>query len=143
MRFKQLLFPRWVMVMVHFERELYSDPKQDLDRLWWDLVERFQKVPRPENRREPDWASKIHVGLAPVYYQNYLLGDLMASQLDALLRSELGTPQWWGDTGTAGILGPRLFRDGARFPWSETVKRATGRPLDPHHYVKQFVHASA
>ena len=28
-----------------------------------------------------DWACKIHVALAPVYYQNYLLGEVTASQL--------------------------------------------------------------
>jgi peptidyl-dipeptidase A len=142
-RFKQLLFPRWVMVMVHFEREMYADPRQDLNRLWWDLVERFQKVPRPQGRNEPDWASKLHIGLAPVYYQNYLLGDLVASQLDTLLTGELGTPHWFGHPGVAEQLRTRMFRDGARHPWNETVRRATGQSLDPRHYVEQFVHASA
>ncbi|MBZ0268126.1 peptidase M3A and M3B thimet/oligopeptidase F [bacterium] len=141
-RFKQLLFPRWVMVMVHFERALYADPEQDLDTLWWDLVERFQKVPRPEGAREGDWAAKLHVGLAPVYYQNYLLGDLMASQLDAFLRTELGTPFWWERAETAELLRTRLFHDGARHPWNETLRRATGSGLDPAHYVRQFVTAA-
>lgn len=140
-RFKQLLFPRWVMVMVHFERELYSDPDGDLDTLWWDLVERFQKVPRPEGRHAPDWAAKIHVGLAPVYYQNYLLGDLMASQLDAFLQRELDTPFWFEKSRTAELLRTRLFVDGARYPWDEALRRATGHGLEATHYVEQFVTA--
>jgi len=34
-RMKQLVFARWCQVMVNFERELYSDPDQDLNSLWW------------------------------------------------------------------------------------------------------------
>jgi peptidyl-dipeptidase A len=139
-RAKQLVFPRWVMVMVHFERGLYADPTQDLNRLWWDLVERFQGIPRPEGRPgAADWACKLHVALAPAYYHNYLLGDLMASQLDAWLRREVGTDRWFERAEAGRLLQERLFRDGARRPWNEALRHATGEPLDPAHYVEQFV----
>ena len=36
---------------------------------------------RPEGRNEPDWATKIHIASYPCYYHNYLLGELLASQL--------------------------------------------------------------
>ena len=39
-----------------------------------------------EGRTAPDWASKIHLAVAPVYYQSYLLGELLASQLDQAVR---------------------------------------------------------
>jgi peptidyl-dipeptidase A len=81
-----LVSARWILVMVHFERELYRDPdRADLNTLWWDLVERMQFIRRPEGRDEPDWAAKIHFSTAPVYYHNYLLGELMASQLTTYL----------------------------------------------------------
>ena len=80
-----LVFARWVLVMTNFERSLYADPDADLDTLWWDLVERHQLVHRPDDRHAPDWAAKIHLAAAPVYYQNYLYGELFASQLDATL----------------------------------------------------------
>ncbi|NNE44690.1 MAG: peptidase M3, partial [Gemmatimonadetes bacterium] len=116
-RTKQILFPRWVMVMSHFERELYGNPDADLNSLWWDLVERFQKVKRPEGRDAPDWASKVHVALAPVYYHNYLLGDLMASQLDGWLQREVTDGAWFQSADTARLLTEKLFRHGARRPW--------------------------
>ena len=137
-RTKQLLFPRWVMVMCHFERALYADPTADLDTLWWDLVERFQKVTRPEGRKSPDWACKIHVALAPVYYHNYLLGDLMASQLHSWLLREAGEP-YFDVPETGRLLTERLFTQGARRPWNEALGHATGQPLDPGHYVEQFI----
>ena len=45
---------------------------------------------RPANRRNPDWAAKIHVALYPVYYQNYELGHLITAQLQAVLRRTAG-----------------------------------------------------
>jgi peptidyl-dipeptidase A len=87
--------------MTRFERALYVDPEQDLNRLWWDLVERYQRVPRPDGRDEPDWASKIHIVSAPVYYHNYMLGELFASQLDHAIQ-----PACWS-AGTAGVFTAR------------------------------------
>ena len=81
LRMKQLIFARWCQTMFHFERELYRNPDQDLNKLWWDIVERCQFITRPEGRDEPDWASKIHIVISPVYYHNYMLGELVASQL--------------------------------------------------------------
>ena len=45
---------------------------------------------RPPGRAAPDWASKIHLAVAPVYYQSYLLGELLASQLDRAVRDHAG-----------------------------------------------------
>ena len=122
-----LVFARWVLVMTNFERQLYADPDADLDTLWWDLVERFQLVRRPEGRHAPDWAAKIHLAAAPVYYQNYLYGELFASQLAATLDARAG-----------GIVDRRRSRRaaGARrvrtrrvAALGELVTRATGEPL--------------
>src|SRR6185503_10218371 len=85
-----LVFARWVLVMTNFERGLYADPDADHDTRWWDLVERYQLVRRPAGRNAPDWAAKIHLAAAPVYYQNYLYGELAASQLQAALHHEHG-----------------------------------------------------
>ena len=49
-RVNLLVFARWVLVMTHFERGLYADPDADHDTLWWDLVERFQLLHRPDDR---------------------------------------------------------------------------------------------
>jgi peptidyl-dipeptidase A len=53
-RADRLVFTRWALVMFNFERELYADPdREDLNSLWWDLVERLQLVKRPPERDEP------------------------------------------------------------------------------------------
>src|SRR5262249_45787063 len=81
LRSEMLIFLRWAVTLVRFERELYRNPEQDLNRLWWQYVERFQKVAPPPGRDHADWASKVHLASSPVYYQNYVLGELMASQI--------------------------------------------------------------
>jgi hypothetical protein len=85
-----LVFTRWVLVMNAFERALYADPESDLDTIWWELVSRHQGITPPDGRRAPDWAAKIHIAVAPVYYHNYLLGEMMASQLQAHVLDEAG-----------------------------------------------------
>ena len=122
-----LVFARWVLVMTTFERSLYADPDADLDTLWWDLVEQHQLVHRPDERQAPDWAAKIHLAAAPVYYQNYLYGELFASQLDATLRDRAGGLV---DRAAAGaLLRDEVFAPGASLRWDALVERATGAPL--------------
>jgi len=143
--FEQLTFSRWVQVMLRFERALYADPDQDLDRLWWDLVERYQLLHRPEGRQAPDYASKYHVAMAPVYYHNYLLGELMASQVHAHLVTEVlhaGDP--WSVTyvdqpAVGAYLKEKVFGPGTLLSWNELVKNATGSPLSPKAFAGQFV----
>jgi peptidyl-dipeptidase A len=122
-----LVFARWVLVMTTFERRLYADPDDDLDALWWDLVEQFQLVTRPDGRREPDWAAKIHLAAAPVYYQNYLYGELFASQLSAALDARAGGLAEQPAAGAALVRD--VFAPGASLRWDELVVRATGEPL--------------
>jgi peptidyl-dipeptidase A len=120
-----LIFARWVLVMTHFERGLYANPDGAHDTHWWDLVERFQLIRRPEGRFTPDWAAKIHVTVAPVYYHNYLFGELIASQLTATIGNIVDRP----DAGE--FLAARVFAPGASLRWDDLIEHATGTPLTP------------
>lgn len=122
-----LVFARWTMVMIHFERALYQQPESDLNQLWWDYVEKFQWVKKDPSRNAPDWAAKLHLACVPVYYQNYILGEMTASQL--LHGNESFSP----DTGER--LKTQLFNLGAKYPWEETLLKATGTRLDPRHFI--------
>jgi peptidyl-dipeptidase A len=129
-----LVFVPWVQVMTRFERELYRDPDQDLGALWWQLVERYQRIAPPAGPRRDDWACKIHVALAPVYYQNYLLGEVTASQLAYALARETGAPSPAVEPLAAGeFLRERFMRPGSSLRWDELIERATGAPLSVDH----------
>ncbi len=144
LRRRMLLLVRWVMVMTSFERELYALPggkerdAAELGRIWWDLCERFQGLTRPPGDRPTDWATKIHVALAPVYYQNYLLGELAASQLERSIERTTGS-RLTGNPAAAELLRERYFRPGSSLRWDRLVEQATGRPLGPDDFVADFV----
>jgi peptidyl-dipeptidase A len=135
LRNKLLIFSRWAQVMYRFEKSLYENPEQDLNRLWWDLVEKYQMVPRPEGRDAPDYAAKIHIVVAPVYYHNYALGELFASQVhhamcrDALGGVSPGTVSYTDDKRVGRFVLERVIQPGTTIDWHHLTEHATGEPL--------------
>jgi len=122
-----LVFARWVLVMTHFERAMYQMSESDLSLFWWECVGNYQGVKCPEGRHKPDWASKLHLACAPVYYQNYLLGEMTASQLLRHLGERPGD-----------YLKEKLFKLGAQYTWEETLLRATGECLNPTYFTQDI-----
>jgi peptidyl-dipeptidase A len=130
---QSLMFARWVLVMTHFERHLYSDPEGDLDAEWWALVERFQLVSAPPGRSAPDWAAKIHLSVSPVYYHNYLLGEVLASQLTAMVEARCAGLAGVREAGE--LLIDRVFSPGSVMRWDALIEEALGAPLSPQDFV--------
>ena len=138
-RADRLIFTRWALVMYRFEKALYKDPdRADLNALWWDLVERIQLVNRPPDRDEPDWAAKIHVALAPVYYHNYVLGHLIAAQLRNHLEEDIVGGPFYEHALAGRYLQEAFFGPGARSNWEDTILGATGEKLNPDYFVKSL-----
>lgn len=137
---EQLIFARWTLVMLNFEKSFYENPNQDLNRLWWDLVSRFQKVPHPKDRAAPDWAAKPHFVIAPVYYHNYMMGELFAAQLRAVLSKTTngsnGKPYFlMKDLGA--FLREKVFAPGMTLPWPPFIEKATGEPLTAKYFAAE------
>jgi len=144
LRMKQLIFARWCQTMFHFERALYRDPDQDLNGLWWDIVERYQFITRPEGRDEPDWASKIHIVISPVYYHNYMLGELVASQLQhhvvtKVLNGSGDQADIYGKGEVGAFFIEKYYGPGNTMDWLAHIERVTGEPLTARHFARQFV----
>ncbi len=138
-RSNRLVFTRWALVMFHFEQALYADPdRNDLNTMWWDLVERLQMVTRPPGRDEPDWAAKLHIAMAPVYYHNYVLGHLISAQLRNYLETHITRGPFYENEAAGRYLLESFFGPGARESWKDTVLRATGEPLNADYFVKSL-----
>lgn len=137
-----IVFTRWVLVMTHFERAMYANPDDDLNSLWWHFVEKYQWLTKPEGRDAADWAAKIHIALAPVYYQNYILGEMEASQLIHVLRTQVlaGEPKdsLVASAKVGAFLREKVFATGASMPWEEALEYATGEKLNPAYFVAQM-----
>jgi peptidyl-dipeptidase A len=145
LRLHALIFSRWCQVMLRFEKELYGNPDQDLDGVWWRLVERYQLLRRPAEWPKGGWASKIHIATVPVYYHNYQLGDLYASQLHLAICTALYPGQnqarvvYVGDPRVGAFLKEKVFASGASLPWPEFVKASTGQELSAKAFAAQLV----
>ncbi len=141
-RMQMAVTGRWMLVMIHFERGLYRDPDYDQQSRWWDLVQRFQLIRRPPERKDDqDWAAKLHISIAPVYYHNYLLGEWLASQYHfALMRDlKLNPPVVWADNkGIGSWFKEKLFRHGAMWGLNELTRNATGSVPQPDAFVTQY-----
>jgi peptidyl-dipeptidase A len=139
-----LIFSRWCQVMLRFEMALYGSPGEDLNKLWWDLVERYQLVNRPDERSQPDYASKIHVVTAPAYYHNYMMGQLFACQLhrticeEILKTSDVPGAIYPGDKRVGAFMKGRVFGPGRSLPWNELTRHATGAGLNAKAFAAEF-----
>jgi peptidyl-dipeptidase A len=140
LRLQMLVFSRWAQVMYRFEKAMYEDPDQDLNQLWWNTVEKYQLLAKPEGRDMPDWATKIHIALYPCYYHNYLLGEILASQLYLNITSSISkTPSFVGEQAVGDYLREKVFMPGARYYWNDMIEKATGEKLTAKYFVEQFV----
>ncbi len=144
LRNQLLIFSRWCQVMLRFEKGLYDNPDQDLNKLWWDLVEKYQLLHRPEGRNAPDFASKIHIVAAPVYYHNYMMGELFASQVHHTIAREVcggrdpRTVTYVGDKKVGEFMKVKVIAPGQVLSWNELTKFATGEELTPKAFAKDF-----
>jgi len=145
LRAEQLIFSRWVQVVYRFEREMYKNPNQDLTSLWWNLVEKYQEITKPIGRNSADWASKIHIALYPAYYHNYILGEILASQLHFFITEKVITngkskKSFSNDKAIGDYLKNLYFSYGAIYEWNKLIEKATGEKLNPKYYAMQFTY---
>src|SRR5262249_15748108 len=123
---------------------MYENPDQDLNKLWWDLVEKYQGLRRPPGRNAPDYASKIHVVNTPVYYHNYQMGQLFASQVHHAIAREVyhgADPQsviYVDNKGVGEFMKKRVFAPGRSLNWNDLTKHATGEFLSAKAFAEDF-----
>jgi peptidyl-dipeptidase A len=145
LRMHALIFCRWTQVMMRFEKAMYENPDQDLNKLWWSLVQEYQMITPPAGRNTADWAAKIHLSQVPAYYHNYELGELTASQLQHyiaknVLKQENTKDVCFANKPEVGTyLKERVFAPGASLRWDALIKEATGEPLSAKYFAEEYV----
>lgn len=143
-KLQQIVFSRWVQVVYRFEKEMYANPDQDLNALWWNLVEKYQGMKKPEGRNEPDYGTKIHIALYPCYYHNYQLGELLASQMHYYIVNNITKTGnykdecYIGNKEIGNWMRTNIFEPGMRYEWNDFIERATGEKLTAKYYAQQF-----
>lgn len=144
LRLQQVVFSRWVQVVYRFEKEMYANPDQDLNGLWWNLVEKYQQIRKPEGRNEPDYATKIHIALYPCYYHNYQLGEIFASQMHNYIVTNISKSNdmknecYCGNKEIGKWMSEKIFSPGMLLEWDKFIENATGERLTAKYYAEQF-----
>ena len=143
-RREQLIFARWTMVMLHFEKALYEDPEQDLNKLWWDYVARYQQLTPPGGPRRTGLGGQAPLyDRAGVFTTITLMGEVFAAQLRHVL-AELAGHQ--GPTSELSFNGrkdfgeylkEKAFEPGNVLPWPRFVRRATGEKLTAKYFAEE------
>lgn len=145
-RLESFVFAAWSQVMYRFEKSLYENPDQNLNKLWWDLVEKYQLIRRPENRDNPDWATKAHIITHPCTYYSYMLGELFAAQIATYImeniaeKNEDGKVTYCNNPAIGEYFVDKVFRPGSKYNWNDLVKYATGEELSPDYFKNRIIY---
>ena len=91
-----------------------------------------------------DYGAKMHVVGAPVYYHNYMMGDLFASQLYAYIsKNVIGCKplesSFYGHPQVGDYLNTSVFSPANLYSWRDLAKNATGEPLSAKAFAEIFV----
>ena len=147
MRRNQLLiFSRWCQVMLRFEKGMYDNPDQDLNK---SLVGPGREVPIAEATRTDRNAPGLrqqdpHRRRRRAYYHNYMMGQLFACQVHQAIcprRAEGEDPKtisYVGRKDVGEFMKQRVFAPGRTMSWDELTKFATGERLNPRAFAADF-----
>lgn len=107
-----------------FEYQAYQAANDDLDALFRDIYSECLGVTYDET---PGWADNPFWTSHPVYVQNYVIGEAVASQILAALKRRFG--RLIGRPQVGAWLAEHCYTSGALVPWTDKIVRATGAPL--------------
>ena len=116
----------WTITVTLFEIELYNAPEKNLNRIWWELVQEIQGISPPDNWNYPYWACKSHISTLPAYYYNYLIGEIIASNL---YESNVKYDRDGNLTIDVKHLQKNLFKPGYSLPWKTLLYNTLERDM--------------
>lgn len=127
---------RTLIRLIKFEKQMYENPKQDLNKLYFELEKelRFRNEPKtPEN----NWSNNITYITRPGYIQSYLVAKLMGSQIYNALRENLGGPIS-NNKNVSKFLQEKIFSKGASISNDNILKKITGKSLNVDAFLKRL-----
>lgn len=120
-----------------FEFEAYANPDADLDVINAGLEARVLGCSMDE---APRWAAEPNAWYSryPVYWQNYVLADVVASQIHHDLRRRFGAV--WRNARALEYVREQYWAPGGALDWQEKLHRGTGEGLSSRALVSDLSH---
>ncbi len=107
-----------------FEYKLYRDPDGNIDKMFGD-TESDILCCQPDFT--PRWAANPWFISFPVYWQNYVIADIIAAQIHNHLNEEYGPLV--ESLEAFNFVIENYIKPGGTIPWLEKIERNTGDPL--------------
>ena len=133
-------------VMSEFEHDLYKNnlPKDQYNKRWWELCEKYQGMTPPAPRGEEycDAASKTHINDDAAQYYDYALSYIILFQLHdhiatKILQQDVHATNYFGNQAVGDFLRD-IMRPGASRDWREVLREKTGEDLSARAMLKYF-----
>jgi peptidyl-dipeptidase A len=133
-------------VMASWEHDFYESnlSTNELNRRWWQYVEKFQGIAPPEPRGEEycDAATKTHINDNPALYYQYAIAFAIKYQLHmhiakTLLHQDPRNCNFYGNKEVGAFLS-KLMRPGATRDWRQLIKEATGEDLSAKAMLEYY-----
>ena len=133
-------------VMTEFENELYSKnlPKDQYNKVWWQLVEKYQGIVSPSPRGEDncDAATKTHINDDAGQYYDYALANVLLFQFHnyiatKILKQDPYATNYYGSKEVGNWMSD-LLSPGATVDWRVLLKESTGSEMTAKPLVDYF-----
>jgi len=121
----RLLRLRHLVALSTFEFLAFEDLSQDLNELWSKTRAKYLFV---SENLTPQWAAESIFTTHPVYFQNYILADVIAAQTMAYVQQKYG--RLLHNLEVSNFLIENYYGPGASIDWPEKIERATGQKLN-------------
>jgi len=128
---RKLIDLRLLLVRIEFEFEVYTNPTRDLNKVYWDVFEKYMSLPRHDDIKA--WAADSRYIKQPLTYKNDLLAEMIAAQ--TLTYLEKNNDSFVGNPETRAFLVQNYFRFGSRYDWQDLIQRGTGEDINIRYYL--------
>lgn len=132
--------------MTEFEYNLYAKnlPEKEYNKLWWELVKRFQGI-EPATARGEDYcdaATKTHINDDPAQYYDYSMSNVLLFQFhqhiaNTILKQDPHATNYWGNKGVGDFL-QTVMKPGASVDWREHLKKSIGQDFSAKPMLEYF-----
>ncbi|MDR3609771.1 MAG: M2 family metallopeptidase [Ignavibacteriaceae bacterium] len=132
--------------MSMWEYEFYENnlSKDQINKKWWELAEKYQGIVPPSNRGEEycDASTKTHINDYPCYYYNYAVAKLVQYQLHNyisrnVLKQDPHNANYYNSKETGQYL-LSILQKGKTVEWRSFIKEKTGEELNADGMIEYF-----
>lgn len=134
--FKEIYSLRKLLKDFFIEYEMYKNPDQDLTQLEHKMYKKYLLIePKPSIPHR--FAASIWYTMYPCYYQNYILSEMIASQLYEVISNKFGTSKI-SNPNLSNWLITNLYSNGEMEEWYTRIKNVSGKSLETGAYLRKL-----